>query len=767
MKSNPIYELIKAYFKKYQDMALLHPKYTPEPLLGEEISIEPDTTLDGHDYYRLEFKREAVLLGDFQRGKHHISIHATLDNKHPCLSEYHYTAFFTQDAGAMFKLHVHFNQKDDYTIRPVFFKEDGTKVDLDDDFSNELLTLAIEMTSAPIAALRKKLKEEMCSLNADYKETRNHAERLSADIDKNYADYITHLTEMSLIQDKLAVLAPTEDYKARATLIRSMLKILAIKEKTTLHEEKEEELQSGDLACKPLAITPKFVAKARGIPLNDEISTLITHFDSIKVTDTKELLDVFTTINEYALLLEVGSYLVSRVSLEKLLQLQEKVHAACKALLPSLLINKDMASAKKLCSFHDVLTSNDICIALATRNHEALDFILEHGDFIINDKPLSVKVKGVVKDYPSALHYCIAKHSPKKSMVDCLAVLIHHGGSLLAKDGRGLPLAHSILLSTMRHPLMDALEATKSCIDKTLGSRRFFKQLETTLSDYLAAKADLDEAEKKTIRSHIAFYKARQKMVGLVRSKATLAKPEADAEYCKNIMTDYSGAQLFSFLEQLRNDLDIMRMLPSLEISSKEARKHGILVKIHKDLHNESESMKDITISIDKKLKSYDYDELKKAIIHFFENFIKANQILNEKQELCAERHKSSTGPKKYKAIEKRLSTLKDEENDILLSMVDYINIDLLSPAEKNELDRLMMLQEVKSFEKQVVDVRNYFLECTKSTDKIFRLFDKSGPEKVKPSPETEEEIAALNEYVRSHRNLQVHMASQFEMGPP
>ena len=121
-------------------------------------------------------------------------------------------------------------------------------------------------------------------------------------------------------------------------------------------------------------------------------------------------------------------------------------------------------------------------------------------------------------------------------MVDCLAVLIHHGGSLLAKDGRGLPLAHSILLSTMRHPLMDALEATKSCIDKTLGSRRFFKQLETTLSDYLAAKADLDEAEKKTIRSHIAFYKARQKMVGLVRSKATLAKPEADAEYCKNIM---------------------------------------------------------------------------------------------------------------------------------------------------------------------------------------------------------------------------------------
>ena len=97
--------------------------------------------------------------------------------------------------------------------------------------------------------------------------------------------------------------------------------------------------------------------------------------------------------------------------------------------------------------------------------------------FLINTLrlPLTYRVNISEKTYTSALYYCFEYAKKDSTLVDIFSFYIEQDVSLiLSVDSDGIPLAHKILNTNPKHPLMSALENTP---EKTLDNTRFYTQL--------------------------------------------------------------------------------------------------------------------------------------------------------------------------------------------------------------------------------------------------------------------------------------------------
>lgn len=141
--------------------------FTKDIFTSECTKVVLDRNKEESLYYRLELAPTKVELRDKSQAykllNHHISIYETERRDNPQLSQYHYTAYFTNAEGEVFRLHVYFNANDELTMNASFSKEEEigyTPIEtprLEDAFIN----LAITHVRPVIAQLRKNTRKPL------------------------------------------------------------------------------------------------------------------------------------------------------------------------------------------------------------------------------------------------------------------------------------------------------------------------------------------------------------------------------------------------------------------------------------------------------------------------------------------------------------------------------------------------------------------------------------------------------------------------------
>ncbi|MFW2571706.1 hypothetical protein [Legionella sp. 29fVS95] len=616
-------------------------------------SVKLDSTKEERLYYRFELEHtHPVVLqdGEYLLLDHHVSVYQTENQANPFLSQYHYTAYFKGRDGTRYQLHVYYNDQNDMTVKPVFSiqnETDGSFTPLESEqLQEDFINLARAYAKPLIKNIRKQLTDTVKALETQYSEWDREASLLATSIAHNHENYLATLREGAEIAKRLArlvkhdhyqnvyrytqrmITAVTERYKLLETATETHSSSLVVGEKTS----KETVSHSGEV--KPSTPSKQGNAKKERVkvkpsPFDKKVQRIATEFNKLaKESDeiyATQLADLLARINELSLTLEDSETLVSLNSLTKLKNIQQQVQNEGQKLFARLVIKGEFKVAEQMPSFYYLL-ENYLEMALLTRNHRLLDFILQHGDVNINNQ--EVTVKGIV--YPSAVHYCLSCDIRENPIADCLSVLIRHGASLFGSDESGLPIAHTIL-STENHPLKKALTANR---DKTIESIAFYKQLISTLKRYLAEhpSSSTDASIEKAIEYYQTNIERLRRVVLPTNSGERRLKSQLDA------FTDKHDTDV---MERVRQDKDVIALQKKVQTAANAFHKK---LDYKQRMAFAKAGSQNLT-NIDKALEYFgvkfdNFEELKQLTMEFLQHSL----VLIAKQSELAELQKKIRG---------------------------------------------------------------------------------------------------------------------------
>ncbi|KTD08088.1 hypothetical protein [Legionella jamestowniensis] len=553
--------------------------FTKDIFTSECTKVVLDRNKEESLYYRLELAPTKVELRDKSQAykllNHHISIYETERRDNPQLSQYHYTAYFTNAEGEVFRLHVYFNANDELTMNASFSKEEEigyTPIEtprLEDAFIN----LAITHVRPVIAQLRKKHKETVKQLEVDFAALEKEAAELLQQGKEHTEEYVGILDNICGVLTDLTPLVRHNLYSKNLHFFQNIQKSLAIEpsdiidvaeksspfEPTKDNSSESEETNQSSKKGKSIHSTQQSEGKKSRKPINTfmkEFRGLDAEMKLLKdlerTLQAQKLEDFLSRIQAFSL-----THKQNRQNLTVFAQLQSlyrETQSLGEKVLPTLLFEKKFDLAKQLVSWHHLLDEKYLNLSLQTRNHELLDFILTYGDFNLNNQP--VTIKNIT--YPSAIQVCFDLHSHQSSMGDCLSILLKHGASLCMGDTNGFPFAYSIM-SVPNHPFKEALLANR---DKTLDSVKFLKELRLLLKHCLSSN-QLSQDKSESILEEIDYCNSRLNF---------LSQPDlntASGKIYQKKSDEFVERHLSKIIKKLRSDPEIMLLSAQLDASSK------------------------------------------------------------------------------------------------------------------------------------------------------------------------------------------------------
>ncbi len=127
----------------------------------------------------------------YQLISHHLSFHELFDDNNPYLSQYHYTAYFRDEANKTYELHVYFDQNDKLKCNPIFTLIENDKNNSPESKSMQsLLAFAINESVGLIRLLRELLREHNASLEKTYNQYESKLSLLSINLAFNKNEYL-------------------------------------------------------------------------------------------------------------------------------------------------------------------------------------------------------------------------------------------------------------------------------------------------------------------------------------------------------------------------------------------------------------------------------------------------------------------------------------------------------------------------------------------------------------------------------------------------
>lgn len=490
-----------------------------------------DINKEGHHYYRIECPIKArTILSDKNNGyelnNHHISIYENEFRDNPKLSQYHYTAEFTNVRGEIFRLHAYFNAFDELLPNLSFEKKtDNDYEEIDSkDLKKQFISLALKHTEPLIKKLRQQHNEAIKTLENLYNECDQNLAKYFDSKKNDTSEMLALNKEACIILKDLIPLVRSSNYAkalrfhqiAARSLENQFIQTSDIapsepahtKEQVSSKEEvfpedstvSEEEVSTQETALTQINSNPSTKPKHLMIrKLENEISSLKSQLE--KLTKASTEIQVQNIEQLLALTYEISLTYERQITLDNLHELQKITRGIQKLganLLPLLLFNNKLELAASLTSFHHLLHAEKfLTVALQTNNSALLDFILKYGDVDVNHQPVTVRQT----PYPSLVHACFNEDDTKHPMSECLSVLIQHGANLCVPDKQGLPIAYSILAGES-HPLCKAFFMNR---DKTINSIDFFKKLIVLLQDYMEEK-EMSASEARIIELEIKSF---------------------------------------------------------------------------------------------------------------------------------------------------------------------------------------------------------------------------------------------------------------------
>ena len=669
---------------------------SPVTFLGKGVRIVLDNNKEGRPYFRLHLEpaAESVLYDDkhtYTLREHHISVYETEHRSIPELSQYHYTAYFQDNEGAQYQLHVYFNCIDEVVTEPVFSKIDaaGNFIYVPADFFHDQFIDLATVTSKPIIGLlRKQLDIKVQELLLRCNTLELEACELSQPINGHYDAYVTKLEELCVALQNVMPLVKYDHHEKKERLIQQM--IVGLKHQSITRPDTTEVDVGSTIEERDASMIParEIIEAPKLIMLDDRIEILSGRFEQLNKDDdalyAKELRGVLAMVYEFSLLLGESGTSASPLALNKLQRLHRDVHSTCEKLYTRLLLNEKTAALKELPSFHYLLTDKYLTYALQTRKPLLLDFVLTHGDFVINDH--SVIIRGKV--YPSAVHYCFECDANATPMSECLSVLMKHNASIVVNDQRGLPIAHSIL-STVNHPLRKAL-STPEVKSKSLYSISFYKQLISALNGYLSGPLLKTAKERVALEREIAIYRNELRILMLSLEGGSLQKARAE-------LSDKYYANLY--IDQIKREPEFIALNTALGIQI-----HDYLRKLSWKERNVYEHqcaavLKDIDAFLDgMDISSLTYNDVKHSVC---EHLLKSTEVCQKSDRLfdiLQELKKAKINSRRAKKFENEANQLKRDISAIIREMTPQ---DYFAKARESTAE---LLEMIAKFEECCVD---------------------------------------------------------------
>lgn len=612
-------------------------------------SLKKDTNKLGCEYYRFELNHNRrVELQDehyiYTLKNHHVSVYSTESLANPFLSQYHYTAYFKDQNGTDYQLHVYLNDKNEMTTEPVFsiWQNDDFKPIANEQLHEHFINLACTYAKPIVKNLREQLSATVKKLEAEYKIIEANATQLSTSINDNYEQYTACLRELVAITKQITPLLRNNYYQNASRFIQQLLtevsdgyehqknqfSILSQErelpalldddepsdEKITFSVQKNRSQTTHKKLMTQQSAQKQYIKQPDASYFDNTVLQITTEFNKLANANdeecAKKLGDLLARINALSLTLEH----VSIHSLTNLQSLHQKIHKKGEALFPNLLLRGKFESAKLLPSFYYLL-DNYLELSLQLRNHKLLDFILSHGEVNINN--MEVTVKGQI--YSSPVHSCLGCDSLKMPMSDCLSVLIKHGASMFGSDHSGLPIAHTILSNHL--PLKKAFYAHR---ETTIASIQFYKQLISILNIYLANNQtpQIPETTFNEVTAAIKRYED-----AIVEIKHAVTPSNLSEKRLLSMLNNFADKHITSVLERVQEDPDVIDLKKKLLVADKRYLDNLSL----KQRRTCAKSISNYVDNLDKlidhfNIKFVDFDEVKKNTIEYLKHYLSLSE---------------------------------------------------------------------------------------------------------------------------------------------
>lgn len=453
-------------------------------------------------FHHLEVEEDISVVDQNQESKetkeyilteHHLSYYELQDKKNYYLSQYHYTAYFIDQLGQEYRLHVYFDENDELLNLRLDRKDKLTdKYSQQERLSEQLQSnfeqMAVNNSFYVLADLRQQQDKLIHHLEKQYGELEKKLRLLNSHVDINAVAYQSVLQEMVQLLEKLSPLR--SEYRSLYYLFSARVKqaslqlqpqnqlrhleVTEIEESKTPKTESIAEINENTVQSKNSLDFHQSIKKAQNAQrlFLDAYNLASTNKfpESFFGNLTELLLECENQRSDLFFLMESESFIPN---LEELRAVHELVAAHKKEannFIFRMLISHSFEFATRL---SDLIQENMIPFALKNSKAELLEFLfLMKVDFPINTF--------LIENKPPLL-YCISAHSEAKPKVDCFSVLVEKGASLFICMPDGLPLAHHILIDPT-HPFRQALINNS---EKTFANPNFYFKLSSALENWL------------------------------------------------------------------------------------------------------------------------------------------------------------------------------------------------------------------------------------------------------------------------------------------
>ena len=447
--------------------------------LIQDEKFQQKTDRDGHLYvmYHLTVpaNKKALLSVDdktYRLTSHHLSFYEKQRADNPALSQYHYTADFTDQADRTYRLHVHFDSQDRLTTAPIFSiynvaNQAFEKQEIDDELADNLLQFAATHSMGVVAQLRRKQTLVLSGLQQSFNQVETNLQQLSIDMITNRELYLAALSRSIEIAASLTLYHEGQIYLSVQRLFQRMYFVITTTRPVAEMSEMlaiEEKKSSGKSSSEPTDRAPlrtviPVVQMEEAFQAVTQSRAVYNALDKDK-TPEDELVNKFTEYTTHVkntdVLLEneEGTLTVDQLRLAQQYLLDN--NAEGKKLLQKLLLANRFDLAFSLRSFLNPVPEQLVKMALLAGNAKLLDFLITHGDVPVNTF--------IVKDELNPALFCLASLSDRISKADCFGVLVKHKANVMVLMPDGFSLAHHVL-SVNDHPfrkaLLDNLDATE------------------------------------------------------------------------------------------------------------------------------------------------------------------------------------------------------------------------------------------------------------------------------------------------------------------
>ncbi|QRN04356.1 hypothetical protein GH742_10970 [Legionella sp. MW5194] len=683
------------------------------PDAGKEFVLKKNS--NSTDYYLLSLPatekiRVARDQGFLLLTDHHVSVYANQSKDNPNLSQYHYTAYFDDEKGVKYCLHVHFDGNNQLTRNPTLEKylpDTGGETVNCASQEKSFTALAMQWTNPIINGLKKQQHERINALREKYDSHMVELEKVLFN-DQMKAKETQSLIDAAFeLSTQLLLLVTSKALSKEHRFLDAMRKALKEPKKPSSQTMKSESPEvEVDEATDSLEDHGMFLppeshnasGKVEQVPsvsyLND-FATIQDHWRAWNDNDAipqqvKKIEALLQLIAEFTL---IHGAQVDWTCLRALEEIRMKVFAKGDVLFKRLVIGGQLDLANDMPSFYHRLTPVYLALALQLEKEALLDFVVSHADMDVSHQTITVGKQ----TFSSAMQACIALSS-RKNMSGCFSRLIQNGQSLLEVDEQGKPVILPVLIGNA-HPLKQSLLANR---DKTIDSLVFLKSMVSLLENYVKG-GKADSTEKMLIHGAIEKFTKDIQLLQSMKLTPSLKKLRTNESAFETL---YKNEMII----KLQKDPGITSLLAQLDLAAQLLLKRLKPNQLTASLHQASqweEGFKQLMNEVD--LSQLNYEAFRMEVISLLKNTLSIIKKKDEALLLTEQLKKTQIPTKAARKDQARCKQLSDEIRELSKS----------NPFAKSlsVFDESLPLTFIK-------DIQNSLNECTSLMSKMMELLN-------------------------------------------